>query len=58
MVFILHSQECRNKRPDLRECPFSLALDEGIDEKRWENHLDHAVALLIEIDGTLSPVER
>lgn len=29
-VVILHSRRCRNANPDLRDCPFSLALDRGI----------------------------
>lgn len=34
-VYILHSRACRAWNPDLRECPFSLALDRGIDLDRW-----------------------
>ena len=30
-VYILHSQECRDSTPDLRMCPFSIALDRGIE---------------------------
>ena len=30
-VYILHSQECRDGTPDLRTCPFSIALDQGIE---------------------------
>ena len=29
-VFILHSEQCRASTPDLRDCPFSVALDRGI----------------------------
>lgn len=29
-VFILHSRECLQAFDDLRECPFSIALDRGI----------------------------
>lgn len=31
--YILHSQKCRDNmdRNDLRDCPFSLALDKGVD---------------------------
>lgn len=28
-LYILHSQQCIEKTPDLRNCPFSIALDEG-----------------------------
>lgn len=34
-VYILHSGYCLETVPDLRECPFSLALDRGIDLKEW-----------------------
>lgn len=34
-VYILHSQECRDSGIDLRECPYSLALDNGIDPFDW-----------------------
>ena len=34
-VYILHSQHCLDSRPDLRECPYSLALDRGIDVGAW-----------------------
>lgn len=30
-VYILHSRKCREGTNDLRDCPFSLALDRGID---------------------------
>ncbi len=30
-VYILHSQECKDSGIDLRECPFSIALDQGIE---------------------------
>lgn len=29
-VYILHSQECKDSTEDLRDCPFSIALDRGI----------------------------
>lgn len=29
-VYILHSRQCKDSGIDLRECPFSLALDKGI----------------------------
>lgn len=34
-VYILHSRECLLTTPDLRDCPFSLALDRGIDLDYW-----------------------
>lgn len=30
-VYILHSQQCRDSTPDLRDCPYSVALDRGIE---------------------------
>jgi len=34
-VYILHSRECLNSGRDLRDCPLSLALDNGIDLTEW-----------------------
>lgn len=34
-VYILHSEKCRDATPDLRDCPFSAALDRGIDVAEW-----------------------
>lgn len=34
-VYILHSRACLDTGRDLRDCPYSLALDEGIDAERW-----------------------
>jgi hypothetical protein len=34
-VYILHSHECLGMYPDLRDCPWSLALDNGIDITEW-----------------------
>jgi len=54
-VYVLHSIECKNSGLDLRECPYSLALDEGIDLDDWTGSEDVAVALSI-ADGRLIPV--
>lgn len=35
MVYILHSAECKDSGIDLRDCPFSVALDEGINPPNW-----------------------
>jgi len=51
-VYILHSHECRDSTPDLRDCPFSLALDKGIDVAEWD--LDTPAALSIH-NGRLTP---
>ncbi len=29
-VYILHSEECRERYADLRDCPWSRALDQGV----------------------------
>jgi hypothetical protein len=51
-VYILHSQECLEVREDLRRCPFSLALDRGIDVERWVEDVPLPLAI---IDGELVP---
>ncbi|MFV8317158.1 hypothetical protein LAUMK4_05861 [Mycobacterium persicum] len=57
-VYILHSKECLNSGIDLRECRFSIALDRGIDLRRWDGYEDVAVALgvwetkLVPLTGT------
>jgi hypothetical protein len=35
IVYILHSQACKDAIDDLRYCAFSLALDRGIDVAEW-----------------------
>lgn len=48
-VYILHSHECVNSGRDLRLCPYSLALDEGIDVDpdgdAWVEDEPHYVAI-------------
>lgn len=50
-VYILHSQECKDSTPDLRDCPFSIALDRGIEHfwpwTGWRHVQDQAVRLEI-----------
>jgi hypothetical protein len=46
-VYVLHSEQCRDSGTDLRECPFSLALDSGIDDGYWEGAEDRPVRLAI-----------
>lgn len=57
-VYILHSQECKDSTPDLRECPFSVALDRGIEDlipwAEWRWVLDQPVPLEIAL-GYLMP---
>lgn len=58
-VYILHSQECRDTTPDLRECPYSIALDRGITDRMpwasWRRVPDRPVRLHINYDGWLVP---
>jgi len=53
-VYILHSQECRDSGVDLRECPYSLALDFGIDLGGW---VEDAPVRLAFVDDRLVPRE-
>ncbi|KJL45602.1 hypothetical protein [Microbacterium trichothecenolyticum] len=55
-VYILHSSECIDSGIDLRECRFSIALDEGIDMDLWERWQDHPVQLAVLLDGRLAPL--
>lgn len=58
VVYILHSKECLSSGIDLRDCRFSVALDRGINERRWTGYEDMAVALgvwndeLVPLKGT------
>lgn len=53
-VYILHSQGCKDSGLDLRECPYSLALDRGIDSDEWTE--DTTVGLVVE-GGALVPLD-
>lgn len=54
-VYILHSETCRRDTPDLRECPYSLALDRGIDPNDWKGFEDRPVVVAI-VHDRLFPV--
>jgi hypothetical protein len=58
-VYILHSQLCRDSTPDLRDCPFSLALDRGIEDAEpwamWHQLQDRPVRVQV-INGYLLPI--
>lgn len=54
-AYILHSASCRDSRDDLRKCPFSLALDNGIDMAVWGGHQDKAMRVVITRSGRLVP---
>ncbi|WP_309080299.1 hypothetical protein [Zhihengliuella sp.] len=51
-VYILHSRECLATHADLRDCPHSLALDQGIDPEAWPEDVPVRVAV---VDGRLAP---
>jgi hypothetical protein len=58
MVYILHSQHCLDQEiagiRDLSDCPYSLALDEGIDVAEWIQ--DEPVRVAVSL-GRLVPYE-
>ncbi len=55
VVYILHSQHCKDTGIDLRACVLSRALDRGIDLADWEGCEDRPVALDTTADGRLVP---
>ena len=46
-VTILHSAQCVASTPDLRDCAFSKALDEGIDYRHWRPFTDRPVRVYL-----------
>jgi hypothetical protein len=54
-VYILHSRECLDSGIDLRDCDYSLALDDGIDLDDWWDNEDCAVVLGVD-SGRLVPL--
>ena len=54
VVYILHSQTCKDSGLDLRECGYSRALDRGIDPGDWTK--DVTVGLVVE-GGALVPLD-
>ena len=54
-IYILHSEVCMEQYgQDLRHCPYSLALDDGIAEEDWGLR-DRPVYLSIDNLGVLTP---
>jgi hypothetical protein len=49
-VYVLHSHECKGLYVDLRDCPFSMALNNGIDQDVWDDSMDRVVAVSVEAD--------
>lgn len=57
VVYILHSQACKEQRDDLRDCLFSLALtSHGIDEHDWVGMEDQPVRVTVSRRNRLVPV--
>lgn len=58
-LFILHSVECVEslamRTSDLRQCPFSLALDDGLNAEEWADSQDAAVHLALTDEGRVVP---
>lgn len=56
-VYILHSAACKMTTPDLRVCPFSVALDRGIRLRDWADKTDQPARVAVR-DGRLIPWRR
>ncbi|MDQ1113971.1 hypothetical protein QE418_003419 [Microbacterium testaceum] len=54
-MYVLHSRQCIESGIDVRACAFSAALDRGIDERVWRDHMDTPVVLAI--GGALGDLE-
>jgi hypothetical protein len=54
-VYILHSHRCKDSGRDLRECWFSVALDNGIDEGDWAGVEDQPMRVTITRSQRLIP---
>ena len=61
-VYVLHSRQCKESTPDLRDCPFSIALDEGIENGMvwpyWRGRQDQPMRLAIDRAGYLRPATQ
>ena len=47
VFYILHSKNCLEDNPDLRDCEFSIALDNGFNLDYWKVFMDRPVPLRI-----------
>jgi hypothetical protein len=56
-VYILHSRNCLESDRDLRDCFYSQALDNGIDEAIWATALDQPVRVAVTRQQRLIPVQ-
>lgn len=54
-VYILHPVRCRDSGIDLRDCEYSVALDNGIDMRDWTEREDQPVRLAVDDEGWLIP---
>ena len=54
-VYVLHSHLCRNTGRDLRECEFSIAMDEGVDWTLFTEQLDRPIIMGVDSRGLLMP---
>ena len=44
-IYILHSRECKESGRDLRDCPYSVALDNGCHDSAWRGWRDQPVVV-------------
>lgn len=56
-IFILHSQVCVDGDWDLRECPYSQALDKGASADFYD-YANKPVVVVVSLDGTLQPLGK
>lgn len=54
--YILHSQQCLEQYDDLSYCPFSIAMDLGLNLPMWAFHMDQPVPIGV-YDGELLPLQ-
>lgn len=58
-VYVLHSRDCKDSGIDLRDCPYSIALDRGIHMDRWSNYQDRPMELWVSAgNGRLVPMRE
>lgn len=56
--YILHPKQCLEAYEDLRECPFSRALDQGVLMDPWRGWEDRPVIVEVGDDGRVHPVRE
>ncbi len=57
IVYVLHSQTCKDETPDLRDCAYSHFLDNGILAEQWAGHEDEVVVLAA-VGNRLVPMDH